>query len=221
MSVKLRLSRIGKKKQPFYRIVAIDSKSSRDSSYLDKIGHYNPVTKPAELVIDRAKALKWLGDGAIPSDTVNSLFRSKGILHEWDLRKRGASEEKIAEEMTLWQDQQLQRSKREEAKNAMAKRETEAKKPAKPEAKAPAAEKPAPVAAAAVPEPEPAPAAEEPAPVAAAEEPAPESAPAAEEPAPAAEEPAPVAAAEERAPEPAPADEAPAAEESTEPKSEA
>ncbi len=179
MSVKLRLSRIGKKKQPFYRIVAIDSRSSRDSSYLDKIGHYNPVTRPAELVIDRAKALKWLGDGATPSDTVNSLFRSQGILHEWEMRKRGASAETIAEEMTRWQDQQLQRSKREEAKQAMEKRETEAKKPAKSEAKAPAAAAPAPAPAES-------PAAEEPAVAAPAAEAAVAEEPAAE--APAAEE---------------------------------
>jgi small subunit ribosomal protein S16 len=137
------LSRIGKKKQPYYRIVAIDSKSSRDGSYLDKIGQYNPVTQPAELTIDRAKALKWLNDGAIPSDTVNSLFRRSGILHEWDLRKRGASDEKVAEELGKWQDSQIQRSKREEAKTAMAKRAAETKKPAKaeaaPEAKSPEA----------------------------------------------------------------------------------
>jgi len=146
LSVKLRLSRIGKKKQPYYRIVAIDSKSSRDGSYLDKIGHYNPVTQPAELTIDRAKALMWLNDGAIPSDTVNSLFRRQGILHEWDLRKRGIGDEKVAEELGKWQDAQVQRGKREEAKMAMAKRETEAKKPAKSE---PAPETKAPVEAAA------------------------------------------------------------------------
>ncbi|HOT98363.1 MAG TPA: 30S ribosomal protein S16 [bacterium] len=159
MSVKLRLSRIGKKKQPYYRIVAIDSKSSRDGSYLDKIGHYNPVTQPATLTIDRAKALQWLNNGAIPSDTVNSLFRRQGILHEWDLRKRGISDEQVTEEMGKWQDAQIQRGKREEAKNAMAKRETEAQKPAKSAAgaeikatvgtPAPAAEAEAPVEAAA------------------------------------------------------------------------
>jgi len=208
LSVKLRLSRIGKKKQPFYRIVAIDSRSSRDSSYLDKIGHYNPVTQPAELVIDRAKALKWLSDGAIPSDTVNSLFRSQGILHEWEMHKRGANDETIAEEMTRWQDLQLQRSKREEAKQAMEKRETETKKPAKSEAKAPAAEAPAP---APVEAPAAAPAAEAPAP-------APVEAPAA---APVAEEPPAEAPAPEEPAAEAPAAEEPAPEESAEPKSEA
>ena len=144
MSVKLRLSRIGKKKQPYYRIVAIDSKSSRDGSYLDKVGHYNPVTHPAELTIDRAKALKWLNEGALPSDTVNSLFRKHGILHEWDLRKRGLNDEQVAEELGKWQDLQIQRGKREEAMSAMARREGDVKKAAKSEAvpheaKAPAA----------------------------------------------------------------------------------
>jgi small subunit ribosomal protein S16 len=157
LAVKLRLRRIGKKKQPFYRIVAIDSKAPRDGSYLDKIGHYNPVTQPAEVVIDRTKAMAWLNDGATPSDTVNSLFRRDGILHEWELRKRGASEEQVIEELGKWQDLQVQRGKRLEAKAAMAKRESEEKKPAKAAA-APAestkpVEKAAPAAAPAVEEP--------------------------------------------------------------------
>ena len=123
MAVKLRLRRFGKKKQPFYRIVAIDSRAPRDGSYLDKIGHYNPITHPAEILIDRAKAFQWLNTGAIPSDTVNSLLRREGILHEWDLRKRGMNEEQIAAELGKWQALQEQRAKRREAREAMQKRE--------------------------------------------------------------------------------------------------
>jgi len=139
LAVKLRLRRFGKKKQPFYRIIAIDSRSSRDSSYLDKIGHYNPIVVPAEIVIDRKKALKWLNSGAIPSDTVRSLFRRQGVLLEWNLIKAGADDAKIADELNKWQLTQVERAKRVEAKAAQLKREkAEAKKEAEA---APAEEK--------------------------------------------------------------------------------
>ncbi len=140
MAVKLRLRRFGKKKQPFYRIVAIDSRSSRDSSYLDKVGHYNPVVVPAEIVIDKAKAFKWLDVGATPSDTVKSLFRRQGILMEWTLKKNGADATRIAEEMTKWQAAQVERAKKAEAKAAQLKREKSAAKK-KAEESAPAEEK--------------------------------------------------------------------------------
>lgn len=150
MAVKLRLRRIGKKKQPFYRIVAIDSRAPRDGSYLDKIGHYNPITHPAEVLIDRAKAFQWLNNGAIPSDTVMSLFRHEGILHEWDLRKRGMNDEQVAAELAKWQELQEQRAKRREAKEAMKKRESEKKKESEKPEEAPAAKAAQPAAAAPV-----------------------------------------------------------------------
>jgi small subunit ribosomal protein S16 len=140
LAVKLRLRRFGKKKQPFYRIVAIDSRSSRDSSYLDKVGHYNPVVVPAEVVIDKAKAFKWLDNGATPSDTVKSLFRRQGILMEWTLKKNGADDTRIAEEMVKWQAAQVERAKKVEAKAAQLKREQAAAKK-KSEESAPAEEK--------------------------------------------------------------------------------
>ena len=122
MSVKLRLTRLGRKKLPFYRIVAIDSKTRRDGKYLEKIGHYNPLSSPAEIVVDKEKAMKWLDLGAIPSDTVNSLLKKKGIILEWDLKKRGLEPEKIALELQKWQDLQLERVKRQEAMKAMEQR---------------------------------------------------------------------------------------------------
>jgi len=124
LSVKLRLTRLGRKKLPFYRIIAIDSKTRRDGKYLEKIGYYNPIPVPAEIVIDKEKALKWLDLGAIPSDTVNSLLRKQGIILEWDLKKRGLDPEKIALELQKWQDLQLERVKRQEAMKAMEQRKT-------------------------------------------------------------------------------------------------
>ena len=122
MSVKLRLRRGGRKKRPFYRIVAVDSRKRRDGAYLERIGFYNPLEEPAVIEIDREKALKWLDRGAIPSDTVRSFLKRKGILLEWELRKRGYSADRIEEELKRWEVLQLERLKKLEAKAAMEKR---------------------------------------------------------------------------------------------------
>jgi len=83
MAVKIRLTRMGAKKRPMYRIVASDSRRPRDGEYLELIGTYNPVAVPAEVKIDEEKALKWLNTGAIPSDTVRSLFSKAGIMKKF------------------------------------------------------------------------------------------------------------------------------------------
>ena len=87
MAVKLRLLRMGAKKKPFYRIVAADSRTKRDGKYIELIGTYNPVKEPAEINIKEEVALKWLNDGAIPTDTVKSLFRKEGINEKFHLSK--------------------------------------------------------------------------------------------------------------------------------------
>ena len=131
MSVKLRLRRGGRKKLPFYRIVAIDSRKRRDGQYIEKVGIYDPTPDPAIIEIDREKALKWLNEGAIPSDTVKSFLRRKGILFEWSLRKKGLTEEQVVGEMQKWQALQIEKQKKLEAKAAMAKREEESNKDVK------------------------------------------------------------------------------------------
>ncbi|MDK2956300.1 MAG: small subunit ribosomal protein [Desulfovibrionales bacterium] len=78
MALKLRLTRIGSKKRPFYRIVAMDSAGRRDGRALDYLGHYNPMVEPAEIKIDKDKLQHWLGQGAKPSDTVRSLIKQAG-----------------------------------------------------------------------------------------------------------------------------------------------
>ena len=83
MAVKLRLTRMGKKKQPSYRIVATDSHTKRDGEYIELIGTYNPLTKPATVKLDETVALKWLSEGAIPSDTVKNLFKEAGIMKKF------------------------------------------------------------------------------------------------------------------------------------------
>ncbi|MGF3066110.1 30S ribosomal protein S16 [Facklamia sp. P12945] len=90
MAVKIRLKRSGAKKRPFYRIVVADARSPRDGRIIEKIGTYNPVSEPRELVIDEEKALEWLANGAQPSDTVRNLLSSQGIMqkfHESKLSK--------------------------------------------------------------------------------------------------------------------------------------
>ena len=80
MAVKLRLKRIKKKKKPFYRIVAADSRSPRDGRFIEVVGTYNPIMEPAEVKIDEELANKWLDNGAQPTDTVRDLLKKQGIL---------------------------------------------------------------------------------------------------------------------------------------------
>ncbi len=80
MAVKIRLKRMGAKKSPFYRIVVADARSPRDGRQIETVGTYNPLTQPATVNIDEEKALKWLADGAKPSDTVRNLFSEQGIM---------------------------------------------------------------------------------------------------------------------------------------------
>ncbi len=79
MAIKLRLTRLGSKKHPFYRVVAVNSTSRRDGKPLDFVGYYNPMTNPAQINIDNEKAKKWLELGAEPSETVKSLFKQAGL----------------------------------------------------------------------------------------------------------------------------------------------
>jgi len=102
LAVKLRLRRIGKKKQPIYKVVAADSRSPRDGKFLEAIGLYNPLTDPLTLEIKEDRALYWLNVGAQPTDTVKSLLSQKGIILKKELQSRGLSEEKIQEEIDNW-----------------------------------------------------------------------------------------------------------------------
>ena len=80
MAVKIRLRRIGAKKEPFYRIVVADSRYPRDGRFLAEIGYYDPTTDPATLKADAEKVKKWVATGAQPTDTVKALFKKNGII---------------------------------------------------------------------------------------------------------------------------------------------
>lgn len=93
MAVKLRLKRMGAKKRPFYRIVAADSRSPRDGRFIETIGTYNPIVEPAEVKVNEELALKWLHNGAIPTDTVRDLFRKQGIMEKFHQSKISKKEQ--------------------------------------------------------------------------------------------------------------------------------
>lgn len=96
MAVKLRLKRMGAKKRPFYRIVAADSRSPRDGRFIEEIGFYNPIEVPAVVEIDEEKTLTWLGNGAIPTDTVRDLLSQVGIMKKFHESKMKKSDKKEA-----------------------------------------------------------------------------------------------------------------------------
>ena len=80
--LKIRLSRVGKKKRPSYRVVVADSRAPRDGAFIENIGHYNPLTDPATIAIDEEKALKWLRQGARPTERVAILLAKLGIIEK-------------------------------------------------------------------------------------------------------------------------------------------
>ena len=101
MPVKIRLTRRGRKKAPFYHIVIADSRAPRDGRYIESIGKYNPVTNPATIELDFDKALDWLLKGAQPTDTCRSILSYKGVMmkkHLLEGVKKGAFTEEQAEE---------------------------------------------------------------------------------------------------------------------------
>ena len=93
MSVKIRLQRKGRRKRPYYHIVVADARAPRDGRFIEKIGIYNPMTKPATIDLDREKAFDWLMKGAQPTDTMRAILKFKGVLYRKHLMrgvKRGA-----------------------------------------------------------------------------------------------------------------------------------
>ena len=83
MAVKLRLKRMGAKKAPVYRIVAADSRARRDGKAIDEVGTYNPVKEPAIITVNEEKVLYWLGNGAIPTETVRSILSKTGVMKKF------------------------------------------------------------------------------------------------------------------------------------------
>ena len=106
MAVKIRLARRGRKKLAMFDVIVADARAPRDGRFIEKLGTYNPMTKPASIDLDRDKALDWLMKGAQPTDTAKAILRYKGVLHKKHLLrgvKKGAFTQEQAEEMfTKW-----------------------------------------------------------------------------------------------------------------------
>jgi len=123
MPAKIRLARHGKKKAPYYHIVVADSRAPRDGKFIERIGTYNPITNPATIDIDFDKALTWLNNGAVPSDTCRAILSYTGVYmkkHLLEGVKKGAFDETTAENrFNEWQDGKLK--KIQDKKNSLVK----------------------------------------------------------------------------------------------------
>ena len=141
---------MGKKKQPMYKIVAVDSRVKRDGRFIDAVGLYNPRTNPMTITLKEDRVFHWLERGAQPTDTVKNLFSRKGLWLKWGLKRKKADETKIAAEFEKWQmaqGQKLQKeNERKARRNALKKKKkaaAAAEAPAQPAAPAPEAQAPA------------------------------------------------------------------------------
>lgn len=93
---------MGRKKRPYYRIVAVDSRRKRDGAFIDRLGYYHPIETPTKLMLDGEKAISWLRVGAIPSDTVLSLLKKEGVWLRFRLERRGLPASQIDTLMGAW-----------------------------------------------------------------------------------------------------------------------
>jgi len=132
MPVKIRLARHGRKRKPYYYIVAADSRAPRDGRYIERIGSYNPNTDPATIDLNFEKALDWLQKGAQPTDTCRAILSYKGVMYKSHLLKgvvKGAlTEEQVEEKFQVWvadKEQKIQ-AKREKLAGDADKEKTKA-----------------------------------------------------------------------------------------------
>ncbi|HOB91788.1 MAG: 30S ribosomal protein S16 [Bacillota bacterium] len=88
MAVRIRLTRTGAKKRPFYRLVVADSRSPRDGRFIEILGHYNPITEPSVVKVDEERAVYWLLNGAKPSDTARALLKKAGVMEKYEEARR-------------------------------------------------------------------------------------------------------------------------------------
>lgn len=117
MPVAIRLKRFGRKKRPFYRVVIADTRDPRQGFSVDNIGYYNPLTEPAQIEIDEEKAIKWLKEGAKPTNTVKNLLSKSGILQKFHNQKSGIIQEPVEPEETEQSEQTEQSNDEQEVES--------------------------------------------------------------------------------------------------------
>ncbi|HSG27177.1 MAG TPA: 30S ribosomal protein S16 [Candidatus Krumholzibacterium sp.] len=146
MAVKIRMKKMGSKKRPFFRIIAADERCPRDGRFIETLGHYNPLTEPAEINIDEDKLYKWLDRGAKPTDNTMNLLKKLHLIERWQLLKSGVTVAELdgrVEELRAKQPKPKEKSKEKLSKKAVAaaaKAEEEKAKAAEEAAKAAAEE---------------------------------------------------------------------------------
>lgn len=141
MSTTIRLTRMGRKKHPFYRLIVTDSRNRRDGAFIANLGYYNPFIEPLEVKLHEQEIIAWLKKGATTSSTAKSLMKREGVLYRWELERSGLAQNEIDAKVAAWKaDYDGRIENREQAKVAAA---------AKAKAEAIAAEKKAAAEAAA------------------------------------------------------------------------
>ncbi|UCD16518.1 MAG: 30S ribosomal protein S16 [Candidatus Zixiibacteriota bacterium] len=113
MAVRIRLKRMGAKKRPTYRFVATDSRMPRDGRFIETLGYYNPIEKPARVKIFEDKVAHWLKQGAVPSETVVALLKQVGFLKKFEMMKKGEDVSDITLAETIAERSKKRKKKKE------------------------------------------------------------------------------------------------------------
>ncbi len=140
MSVKIRLKRMGTKKRPFYRIVATDSRNRRDGRFIEELGYYDPLTSPPNIKVEEELIMKWMSNGAIPSENVEGLLRRTGTLKKWVLVKQGVPADQIDAKLATMKDAETKGLSHDERRAKFKRKKTSKKVAAKAKADSAAAE---------------------------------------------------------------------------------
>ncbi len=149
MSTTIRLTRMGRKKRPFYRLIVTDSRNRRDGAFIANLGYYNPFVEPYEVNLHDQEIIAWLKKGATTSSTAKSLMKNEGVLYRFELERQGVDKSEIDAKVEAWKADSAGRAdaKAKAKVAAELKAKQEAEKKAKEEAEKKAAEEAAAAAA--------------------------------------------------------------------------
>jgi len=128
VSTTIRLTRMGRKKRPFYRLVVTDSRNRRDGAYIANLGYYNPFVEPYEVNLHDQEIISWLDKGAVASSTARSLIKNEGVLLRRELMKQGLDAAEVDSRVAAWKSDSANRA------DARAKAKADAERKAKEEA---------------------------------------------------------------------------------------